>query len=71
MQRTAARDALAEKALLAAGWSVVIIWECITRKSELLAEAVAGVAVLPRLIRPRPSPQLLRHVRDAGVDVAE
>ena len=37
------RDAQAERSLRAAGWRVATVWECETRKPELLAEALYRV----------------------------
>lgn len=36
--RNVQRDALAERALQALGWRVLVIWECETRNSALLSE---------------------------------
>ena len=48
LARTRQRDADNEAALTAAGWRVVVIWECATRDPARLAAAAQEVADIPR-----------------------
>lgn len=52
--RTVQRDAAVRAALEAAGWRVVVIWECALRDPGALAARLAEA--LPRPAAPRPTP---------------
>lgn len=45
--RNVARDAQAAAALEAAGWTVVVIWECQARQPEALARIIGEIAAVP------------------------
>ena len=51
INRNRDRDAEVREALAAAGWTVMVLWECETEKPAKIAELVAAVKAAPRPAR--------------------
>lgn len=51
LTRNIERDAKDQAALRAAGWSVIVLWECEIRNAQFLTNAVSEIVAIPRTLK--------------------